>query len=196
MSRATPLPPEQRRAAILAATAPLLERYGREVSTRQIAKAAGVAEGTLFRVFDSKDAIVDAVVQDLIEPDRPVRAMAEIDPELDLEERLVQTVTILRDRMKSLMQMMHALRIAPSESDEGKGTSPEELDQRLAEAMVAVIGADSDRLSHSPTEVAALLRAVAFSSAHPIFARQFTSDPRALVHVVLHGILSPAKELS
>ncbi len=48
MSRATPLPLDERRAALIAATEPLLEQFGRDVSTRQIAEAACVAEGTIF----------------------------------------------------------------------------------------------------------------------------------------------------
>nr|WP_284286883.1 helix-turn-helix domain-containing protein [Angustibacter aerolatus] len=55
MPRATPLSPDERRRHLVDATLPLLVQHGRAVSTRQIARAAGVAEGTIFRVFDSKD---------------------------------------------------------------------------------------------------------------------------------------------
>src|SRR5690349_3699156 len=43
--RARPLPPAERRAALVAATLPLISEHGPAVSTRQIAVAAGVAEG-------------------------------------------------------------------------------------------------------------------------------------------------------
>ena len=39
---------------MIAATEPLLEQFGRDVSTRQIAQAANVAEGTIFRAFATR----------------------------------------------------------------------------------------------------------------------------------------------
>jgi len=54
MTRAAPLSPDARRASIIAATLPVLRMRGREVTMSQIALAAGVSEGTLFRVFPDK----------------------------------------------------------------------------------------------------------------------------------------------
>src|SRR5690606_23916200 len=45
--RARPLAPEERREAILDAVLPLLRERGREVTSRELAEAAGVAEGTI-----------------------------------------------------------------------------------------------------------------------------------------------------
>lgn len=56
------MPPQQRRAHIVEATIPLLLQQGVTVNTRQIAEAAGVAEGTLFRVFESLREIVEAAI--------------------------------------------------------------------------------------------------------------------------------------
>ena len=55
--------PDDRREALVDATIPLLHEHGRTVTTKQIADAAGVAEGTIFRVFDSKDDLVTAAVE-------------------------------------------------------------------------------------------------------------------------------------
>ena len=60
------MPPEERRAALVEATLPLLLEHGATVSTRQIAEAAGVAEGTIFRVFESKDDLVHACLHDAL----------------------------------------------------------------------------------------------------------------------------------
>ena len=62
-TRATALPPSERRAEIIAATLPLLLAHGASVTTRQIAEAAGIAEGTIFRVFPDKESLIEAVVE-------------------------------------------------------------------------------------------------------------------------------------
>src|SRR4051794_36826348 len=67
-SRAVRMSPDERRAAIVAAVLPLLEREGVEVPTRRIAEAAGIAEGTIFRVFPDKRSLLLAVAEETVAP--------------------------------------------------------------------------------------------------------------------------------
>src|SRR3954447_9716255 len=94
--RAAPLPPQERRAAIIEATVPLLLRHGPAVTTRQIAEAAGIAEGTIFRVFPDKDAVIQAALDSAFDPATIEAAISAIDAGLPLERRLVAAVEILQ----------------------------------------------------------------------------------------------------
>src|SRR6187402_2059588 len=79
---------EERRAALIAATIPLLHEHGPEVSTRQIACAAGVAEGTIFGVFESKSQLVVCSVIKALDPQPTLDRLAAIDRTAPLRERV------------------------------------------------------------------------------------------------------------
>ena len=66
--RARPMSPEERLDALIDATLSLLREHGRAVTTRQIAEAAGVAEGTIFRVVESKEELVELAITRAFEP--------------------------------------------------------------------------------------------------------------------------------
>ena len=59
--------PDERRQAIIAATRPLLVARGGQFTIKEVAEAAGIAEGTIFRVFASKQDLMHAVVADILD---------------------------------------------------------------------------------------------------------------------------------
>ena len=108
--RVPALAPEERRAALIEATIPLLREHGINISTRQIADAAGVAEGTIFGVFKDKASLIDAAVARAFEPTPIIRALRAIDPAADLRTRLIAAAEILRERGASQGPLLHVLR--------------------------------------------------------------------------------------
>lgn len=191
------MPIEDRRAALISATEPLLERYGRDVSTRQIAEAAGVAEGTIFRAFATKDELIDAVVAEVFD-EHPTRdAILAIDPGLPLPQRLVAAVTILQDRTRRVFALFHALRLRPGWAGPGPEDRPahEALHARRRHeqeqvelVLLDLIGPDADRLRVPPGEAVTVLRAAVFALTHPLLGDERLARPDRIVDLVLHGV--------
>jgi AcrR family transcriptional regulator len=178
--RATALPPEERRAAIVAATIPLLARYGTHVTTREIAAAAGVAEGTIFRVFADKEALIDAVVESALDPAPVEAALAGIDRELPFEQRLTVAVEILQLRIAEIWQLLSALgRSAPAK---------QKLRQGDLAQLVGLFEPERDRLRHDPAVAARLLRALVLALSHPALVAGEPMAPAEIVSVLLDGI--------
>lgn len=188
--RASPLKPEERRAALVAATLPLLLEHGPGVSTRAIAEASGVAEGTLFRVFPNKEALVQAVIADALD-ERPLLAeLAAIDLSLDLRARLEIVTELLQRRTAGVVRLMMAvgpqLRPAPAEGC----ATPRHRGEVVTAAVAGLLEPDAALLRMSPRELAVLLRQVTFGSAHPANRDGAPMSAARLVAVLLDGVLS------
>src|ERR1700739_414355 len=109
MARAASIQPQERRAEIVAVTERLIVEHGGNVSTRAIAEAAGIAEGTIFRVFPTKEAIVDAIFEDAFNSDGYRREISAVDLAADLKTRMVEVVKILQRRIRRIMALFAAI---------------------------------------------------------------------------------------
>ena len=179
--RAAALPPDERRAAIIEATLPLVVEHGAAVSTRMIACAAGIAEGTIFRVFPDKETLLDAVVEAAFDNAPAEAALAEIPLDLPLEERLLRAVEIVQDRVARIWRVASTV---------GVNRVPEERrrPQDLI-GLVAVFEPDRDRLAHDPETSARLLRSLTMAVSHPTL-NLHPLAPAEVVSLLLDGIRS------
>jgi AcrR family transcriptional regulator len=162
--RAAALPPDERRSMIIAVTLPLLLEHGEMVTTHDIAEAAGIAEGTIFRVFASKDALIEAVIDHALDVGSVERAIAAINPLVPLEEAVTQVVALLQRRVVDIWRLMSSV-----------GTRFYEHARRPAtdsEALVRLLEGHRRELTIEPAQAARSLRSVTLAMTHPMMASE------------------------
>ncbi|HEX7105902.1 MAG TPA: TetR/AcrR family transcriptional regulator [Acidothermaceae bacterium] len=185
--RARPLPPEQRRAALIAATLPLLREHGLQVSTRQVAEAAGVAEGTIFRVFPDMESLFAAAIQAALDCTPVVAQLERIDRGLPLDAILAGVIDITRGWLRSVITLMMALHRSPG-FRERHPHKPAASSDDIEKLVIELLEAHRNELRLPPRQMARLLRMLVFSSSHPLLAAEGEAMPTHLiVDVVLNG---------
>ncbi len=202
--RAAPMAPEQRRAAIVGSTLALIRQHGAQVSTRQIAEAAGVAEGTIFRVFPNKDALICAATEAAFDPCPVVQQIRSVPADQPLEQRLLQVATMLQERLRSVIELLTVLRLG-TPPGEGHGHGPEGGRKGhaagasghrhhapdhapIVEAIADLVRPDRDRLTCEPEQVARLMRLLCFAASHPRIADGVPLTPEEIVGLLLDGV--------
>lgn len=204
--------PEDRKAAIVDSVLPLVGERGVDVTSRELAQAAGVAEGTLFRAFGDKTALVGAVaVEGLHRAAGPEETFAEltaIDSGLPLERRLELVIEAGRGRTAEAMRWMSVLRqlrLAMPPADETtrqrmSAFRDELMTQRVSQhaatvgGITAVLAPDLHRL-RVPVEVAIALIESAIAGTHHRLDELLPEIPAdVLADALVNGLAGPPNE--
>jgi AcrR family transcriptional regulator len=183
--------PQERREAIIAATRPLLHEHGRGTTTKLIAEAAGIAEGTVFRAFPSKEDLFDAVLEAEFDPTSFLEQVARIDAGLPLRDRLVAFTALLQRRFVGIFSLMAAMGMRKPPESLG---SPETRKRLANGGLGPLLAPDADRFTMPVERVVDLVRLLTFSGSHPHISDQRPLSPEEIVDVILHGILKTPED--
>ena len=190
--RATPLPPDERRAAIIAAALPLFEEHGPDVSTKQIAEAAGIAEGTIFRAFGSKESLIDASLAKAFDTSDLLTELMAVDRSLPLRERTIAAVEVGQRRLRGVFRLMFAMRVARPPDLKKHTAMDEEQRKRQSDlvnmAFADLLRPDADQLRFSPEEVVRRLQMVTFSATHPMISGGQVLTAEEIVDFAFDGV--------
>jgi AcrR family transcriptional regulator len=191
--RVPSMAPDERRAALIAATVPLLVEHGTAVSTRQIAEAAGVAEGTIFGVFPDKGSLIKAALLQALDPGPALAALAAIDPAASLRARLCTAATVLNRRFGEFAPLMATARCMAFGPDGSAEMRQRFVDNRarLLAALATVVEPDRAALRRSPESVAQLMVLLVSAGQHGMFGDAHEFSGEELVSLLLDGLWKP-----
>ncbi len=169
--RAAAVSPERRRELIIESTLPLLIEQGAGVSTSRIARAAGIAEGTIFRAFKDKNELIAACVAAATRPDTVIDEIRALPAELPVRERLIAVAAAAGEHLNRVSQLIQTLRSADVEHRHGPGGisedgppggGPREAMGRLTAALSTCLEPDSDALRLPPAQAAQMFFGLVF----------------------------------
>jgi AcrR family transcriptional regulator len=183
-TRAASLPPEERRRSIVDAAIPLVIEHGELVATRHVADAAGIAEGTLFRVFPDKESLLAAVIERVLDPEPLEQALGAIDASRPLAEVVTAAAAASQRRGEDVWRVVS--RVGKRSEDQTRRPMAE------SPALVRLLDAHRDELTVTPRAAAQNLRALTLAMSHPLLVERAAS-PKEIARLFLHGV---AKERS
>ena len=173
---------------IVRAALPLVAESGAAVTTAAIARAAGIGEATIFRVFADKNEVLQACITAALDPSTVLRELQSISLEQPLGERLAEAVGALDaylGRMGAVIGAVHA----SGTPNRRPGTEPVRSGGRDAsreatrQAILELFEPEEASLRLSPTDAADAFLAVFFGQGRG--PRVVTSQQ--LVDLFLHG---------
>jgi AcrR family transcriptional regulator len=186
--------PEDRRQAIISATTDLVLEHGPAATTRQIADACGIAEGTLFRVFESKDDILAAVVERLLDPKFVIDEIETVGPTDAAQDTVRALAAVIRESTTRIRSVMMALHTAQNDSDRrGNHHGPRDRNKffddqaAIGEAMAHVLSAHTDELRVDPGTAAAFIRMTVLAGNLPIVSQP--TDPQVFTDLLVHALV-------
>lgn len=201
--RASPMAPEDRRSAILVAAIPLLRARGTAVTTRELADAAGVAEGTLFRVFADKEQLVRAAIEMALDPAPLMAQLAAIDTDAGLRAVVTEAVELLQAHSGDIAVLLSAIHeLSGDRNPHGPrgphsphtpharpaGGHPVEM---VVQALAGVLHAHVDQLRLEPLVCARVLVGLVMVSNRPLTLGAAPAlSPTQIVELFLDGAIT------
>lgn len=167
------------------AAVPLLVQYGRDVTSKQLAEAAGVAEGTLYSVFQDKDELIHDSIHRHIEATSMVVAIRQIPASTDLAHVIRVIVELTQQRSQQIFALVAILGFHERTPENAKRRPPD--NEPVIQAIADVLVPHRAELSVTPRRAAQFIRYATFSMTHPLITNGDIVPADEISSLLLHG---------
>ncbi len=186
------MPTADRRRAILSAVIPLLIDKGAAVTTAEMAQAAGIAEGTIFRAFADKSALIRAALEATMDPSAVKEAIQAVSPSAPLQVKLTLAAQALIKHFGEVIALAELLRSLPATTGARQSEGRRMIAKSsavISKALTALIEPHNAELRVAPAKAIAALRGLLFASGHPLVPPDERLTVDEIVAILLTGIL-------
>lgn len=190
--RAEPLAPEERRRSIVEAVIPLILEKGSRVTTAEMAEAAGIAEGTIFRAFPDKTTLLFEACKSSFDPEPELDQLAAIEPDLPFETKLRTAAGIILERQQRVHALAAVLRSMPPPTHSTLHDAHRhaiEANTRLFRGIAEIFDDAADLLSVKPSRAAAAFRGLLYASSLPFCAPEELISADEAIEFLLEGVM-------
>jgi AcrR family transcriptional regulator len=144
------LAPDERRAAIIAATVPLLAEHGPQTTSAQIAQAAGISQGTIFHVFTDKQDLIDAAIRQVMDVEPLLAELGALAAERSLYGRLATCADVISRHLVRAMPVL--MKCGVPHDDDAKG----QLTRQVQVVVADLLRPDAASLTRPVDELAGM----------------------------------------
>jgi AcrR family transcriptional regulator len=182
--RARPMPVEDRQAMIASAAIPLFIERGASLTTREIADELGIAEGTIFRAFGDKDALVRSVIDAFFEEENQRLTSALEAPGLGVAEKMRVLIRESHTRAKGVFAMLSLLDHA-----EAREYMKNRREHPFEEAIAAAFSDERVEFNLPKDRLSTVLRLLIIAASAPRLGGAAALTDDELVTFALHGLI-------
>ncbi len=154
-----------------------------------MAEAAGIAEGTIFRVFPDKASVIAGAIKASMDPAPVQDALAHVPEDIPMEAQLEKAARVLLDwsgRVGTLFGVLRTVHPPTTGRPSGGRRIFRESNAAILAALTDLFERHRDRLRVAPSRAAVAFRGLVFASAHPMSDEKLTAEE--IVAMLLTGI--------
>lgn len=189
--RAAPMAVQERREWIAVEAIPLFVEYGASVTSKQLAEYLGIAEGTIFRAFADKEALVKAVVEAFFVQTHETVTADLLVNQAGLRDTLLTIIRTTREFSRGVFRMLSLL-----DHDEVHDVIKHQDNRCFEDTVKQALSPYAEQLNLPADRLGALIKLVVVAASAPRLSASVPLDDEEILNFILYGIIGQAPDES